>query len=57
MSENLNQYAYALASSNLKEPDFKEIVKYDLKNNTSEVYEYGFGKFGAEPVFVAAEGC
>ena len=51
-----NQYAYALASSNTTEPDFKEIVKYDLKNNTSEVYEYGFGKFGAEPVFVAAEG-
>ena len=36
--------------------DFKEIVKYDLKNDTSEVYEYGSGKFGAEPVFVAAEG-
>ena len=51
-----NQYAYALASSNTLEPDFKEIVKYDLKNDTSEVYEYGFGKFGAEPVFVAAEG-
>ena len=52
----LNQYAYALASSNLKEPDFNEIVKYDLKNDTSEVYGYGSGKFGAEPVFVAAEG-
>ena len=52
----LNQYAYALASSNLKEPDFNEVVKYDFKNDTSEVYEYGFGKFGAEPVFVAAEG-
>ena len=51
-----NQYAYALASSNTTEPDFKEIVKYDLKNDTSEVYEYGNGKFGAEPVFVAAEG-
>jgi carotenoid cleavage dioxygenase len=51
-----NQYAYALASSNLIEPDFKEIVKYDFKNDTSEVYEYGPGKFGAEPVFVAAEG-
>ena len=51
-----NQYAYALASSNSTEPDFKEIVKYDFKNDTSEVYEYGFGKFGAEPVFVAAEG-
>ena len=51
-----NQYAYALASSNPIEPDFKEIVKYDFKNDTSEVYEYGFGKFGAEPVFVAAEG-
>jgi carotenoid cleavage dioxygenase len=51
-----NQYAYALASSNLKEPDFNEVVKYDFKNDTSEVYEYGFGKFGAEPVFVAAEG-
>ena len=52
----LNQYAYALASSNLKEPDFNEIVKYDLKNDTSEVYGYGSGKFGAEPVFVPAEG-
>ena len=51
-----NQYAYALASSNTTEPDFKEIVKYDLKNDTSEVYSYGTGKFGAEPVFVAAEG-
>ena len=51
-----NQYAYALASSNLKEPDFNEIVKYDLMNDTSEVYEYGSGKFGAEPVFVPAEG-
>ena len=51
-----NQYAYALASSNLKEPDFNEIVKYDLKNDTSEVYGYGSGKFGAEPVFVPAEG-
>ena len=51
-----NQYAYALASSNTSEPDFKEIVKYDLKNDTSEVYKYGNGKFGAEPVFVAAEG-
>ena len=51
-----NQYAYALASSNTSEPDFKEIVKYDLKNDTSEVYQYGNGKFGAEPVFVAAEG-
>jgi carotenoid cleavage dioxygenase len=51
-----NQYAYALASSNPKEPDFNEVVKYDFKNDTSEVYEYGFGKFGAEPVFVAAEG-
>ena len=51
-----NQYAYALASSNPIEPDFKEIVKYDFKNETSEVYEYGPGKFGAEPVFVAAEG-
>jgi len=51
-----NQYAYALASSNLIEPDFKEIVKYDFKNDTSEVYEYGPGKFGAEPVFVSAEG-
>ena len=51
-----NRYAYALASSNLKEPDFNEVVKYDFKNDTSEVYEYGFGKFGAEPVFVAAEG-
>ena len=51
-----NRYAYALASSNPKEPDFNEVVKYDFKNDTSEVYEYGFGKFGAEPVFVAAEG-
>ena len=51
-----NQYAYALASSNSTEPDFKEIVKYNFKNDTSEVYEYGPGKFGAEPVFVAAEG-
>ena len=51
-----NQYAYALASSNTLEPDFKEIVKYDLKNDTSEVYEYGSGRFGAEPVFVQAEG-
>ena len=51
-----NQYAYALASSNAKEPDFNQVVKYDFKNDTSEVYEYGFGKFGAEPVFVAAEG-
>ena len=51
-----NQYAYALASSNANRPDFKEIVKYDFKNDTSEVYEYGSGKFGAEPVFVAAEG-
>ncbi len=51
-----NQYAYALASSNPKEPDFNEVVKYDFKNDTSEVYEYGPGKFGAEPVFVAAEG-
>ena len=53
-----NQYAYALAlaSSNLTEPDFKGIVKYNFKNDTSEVYEYGLGKFGAEPVFVAAEG-
>jgi len=51
-----NQYAYALASSNPTEPDFKEIVKYNFKNDTSEVYEYGPGKFGAEPVFVAAEG-
>ncbi len=51
-----NQYGYALASSNTPQPDFKEIVKYDFKNNTSEVYEYGSGKFGAEPVFVAAEG-
>ena len=51
-----NQYAYALASSNTSEPDFKEIVKYDLKNDTSEDYKYGNGKFGAEPVFVAAEG-
>ena len=51
-----NQYAYALASSNTLEPDFKEIVKYDLKNDTSEVYEYGAGRFGAEPVFVQAEG-
>ena len=51
-----NRYAYALASSNTIEPDFKEIVKYDFKNDTSEVYEYGPGKFGAEPVFVAAEG-
>ena len=32
-----NQYAYALASSNPIEPDFKEIVKYDFKNDTSEV--------------------
>ncbi len=51
-----NRYAYALASSNPKEPDFNEVVKYDFKNDTSEVYEYGPGKFGAEPVFVAAEG-
>ena len=51
-----NQYGYALASSNTSQPDFKEIVKYDFNNNTSEVYEYGSGKFGAEPVFVAAEG-
>ena len=26
------------------------------KNDTSEVYGYGSGKFGAEPVFVPAEG-
>ena len=51
-----NQYAYALASSNADQPDFKEIIKYDFINDTSEVYEYGLGKFGAEPVFVAAEG-
>ena len=51
-----NQFGYALASSNFKKPDFKEIVKYDFVNDTSEVYEYGSGNFGAEPVFVPSEG-
>ena len=51
-----NQFGYALASSNSKKPDFKEIVKYDFVNDSSEVYEYGSGNFGAEPVFVPSEG-
>ena len=51
-----NQFGYALASSDTKQPDFKEIIKYDFINDTSEVYKYGQGNFGAEPVFVAADG-
>ena len=51
-----NQFGYALASSDTKQPDFKEIIKYDFINDTSEVYKYGEGNFGAEPVFVAADG-
>ena len=51
-----NQFGYALASSDTKQPDFKEIIKYDFINDTSEVYQYGQGNFGAEPVFVAADG-
>ena len=31
-------------------------MKYDFVNDTSEVYEYGSGNFGAEPVFVPSKG-
>jgi carotenoid cleavage dioxygenase-like enzyme len=45
------QYGYAgrMAASPL--PLFDGIIKYDLKNHTSETHEFGSGRYGGEPVF------
>jgi carotenoid cleavage dioxygenase len=47
-------YALGLGASVLK-PDFDSILKYDFRQNSSEVHELGTDKMGAEPVFVPAE--
>lgn len=46
------EYGYAgrMAASPL--PLFDGIIKYDLKNDTSETHEFGSGRYGGEAVFV-----
>lgn len=46
-----NNYGYAGTIAPTDLPLFDGLIKYDFQNGKSEIYNYGSGRYGGEPVF------
>ena len=50
-----SKYSYLQRFESSKIMRFDALMKYDSEKNTTQVYEYGEGKFGTEAPFIPAE--
>jgi len=46
------RYGYVNKSADTSVPLFTGVMKYDLSNGTSQIHEFGQGRYGGESVFV-----